>query len=282
MTEKMSAQLYSEPQRMETLEKCPLCDGLIWIAPLQPDPPCGLMQCSACGIVFVSPRPRADAVKPRYDEYYDNKFGTSNPRQERRSQRHVRRLNRYAGKPGRLLEIGCGEGYFLKAARESGWHVDGIESSPPRIQRAKEWFGLELQCTDIHSAAFQPGTFDAIAMFQWIERTHDPRALLRRVNELLKPGGVIVMSTPNVLAHALKGRDANRWHIPRHLFFFSPKTLTRAVEREGFEVLRKTLKFYAALEEKLNWEPWPDCGPFKGVTRELWTPFGLYLAARKK
>jgi SAM-dependent methyltransferase len=246
-------------RRLEQLDKCPLCDGAgLVAAPVQPEPPFGLTQCGACGIIFLSPRPPADAMNSYYDAFYDGDDRPVSARQQRRAQRHLARLQQYFPSPGRLLEIGAGDGYFLKTVRDAGWQVEGLEVSQPRVARALEWFGLRLRCCDLSAAGFEPASFDAVGMFQLLEHLHDPRALLQRVHALLKPRGIVMLSTPNVLAYARKHRDVNSWRIPRHLFFFSPRTLVRSVENCGFEVLRRPLKLYATLEERLNWRPWPN------------------------
>jgi SAM-dependent methyltransferase len=271
------------PQRLETLTACPLCGGnMLLAAPVQPQPPFGITQCAACGGIFLSPRPFADAMRKYYDEFYAADENAVSKRQERRAQRHFGRLMRYSGKPGRILEIGAGDGYLLNEAKKGGWQVEGLELSQPRVQRAKEWFGIDLQCADLQQAQLIPGSFDAVVMFQLIEHVHDPRGLLTRVNSLLRPGGVMMLSTPNVLAYSRKRRDVDSWRIPRHLFFFTPRTLVRTVERCGFDVLRRGMKLCATLEERLGWQPWPDAPLLAGVTRDLWTPFGLHLAARKQ
>jgi hypothetical protein len=92
---------------------------------------------------------------------------------------------------------------------------------------------------------------------------------------------VLALSTPNVLAYARKKRDVNSWRIPRHLFFFTPRSLVRSAEAAGFSVLRRSLRFHATLEERLGWQPWPASGPLANITRDLWTPFGLHMLARK-
>lgn len=189
---------------------------------------------------------------------------------------------RCAPAPGRLLDVGAGDGYFLNAARAGGWQVEGLELSQPRIARAQEWFGLALRCCELRAAPFPPASFDAVSMLQLLEHLHDPRAALTCARELLRPGGLVILSTPNVLAYARKSRAVNSWRIPRHLFFFSPRTLVGGVERAGFTVLRRSLKFFAALEEQLGWQPWPATGPLARATRDLWTPFGLHLVARKR
>ncbi|MGD0092881.1 MAG: class I SAM-dependent methyltransferase [Planctomycetota bacterium] len=193
---------------LETLNACPLCDAPGPLpAPVQPEGPCGLRQCQACGIVFVSPRPRVGAMKPYYDAKYQDATGERSPRQQRRAQRHLARLRRYHPVPGRVLEVGAGDGYFLNAARAAGWQVEGLELSEPRVARAREWFGLALYCCDLDAARFAPAEFDAIIMLQLLEHLHNPRAALQRAHELLRPGGVLVLSTPNVLAYGRKNRD---------------------------------------------------------------------------
>jgi SAM-dependent methyltransferase len=268
-------------RRLEELTSCRLCGAAeLKRAPAQPDPPFGLMQCQACGGICLSPRPPIEEMRHYYDEFYQGDR-EKDARQERRARRHFRRLARVTGKTGRLLEIGAGDGYFLDAARSAGWQVEGLELSAPRVEHAKRWFNLDLRAEDVLNAKLEPGSFDAVAMFQLIEHVHDPRKLLLRVNELLRPGGVLALSTPNVLAYARKKRDVNSWRIPRHLFFFTPRSLVRSAEAAGFSVLRRSLRFHATLEERLGWQPWPASGPLANITRDLWTPFGLHMLARK-
>jgi 2-polyprenyl-3-methyl-5-hydroxy-6-metoxy-1,4-benzoquinol methylase len=274
----------SKTPRLENVAACPLCGSdTLHAAPQQPDPPFGIKQCRKCGFIFLSPRPPVDEMKSYYDSFYEDPDSAQrNPRQQNRAQRHIRRLIRHASKPGRLLEVGAGDGYFLHAAREAGWQVEGLELSEPRIARAKEWFQLSLHCKELSAAPFEPGSFDAISMFQLIEHVHDPKAILNKASSLLRPGGLLMISTPNVLAYARKNRGVNSWRIPRHLFFFTPKTLVRSVENAGFSVLRRPLKFFAALEEQLGWQPWENTASVSRVTRDLWTPFGLHMVAQKQ
>lgn len=90
-----------------------------------------------------------------------------------------------------------------------------------------------------------------------------------------------MLSTPNVLAYGRKRRDVSTWQIPQHLFFFSPRTVVHAVESAGFTVVRRALRIFAALEKRWGWQPWPAGRPLARATRDLFTPFGLYLVARK-
>jgi SAM-dependent methyltransferase len=267
---------------LEVLYSCPLCGAPgAQDAPVQPQPPFGLKVCGACSIVYVSPRPVLSAMKAYYNTMYDAAMNQRSPRQERRARRHLSRLARYKPVPGRLLEVGAGDGYFLNAARVAGWEVEGLELSQPRVARARKWFGLTLHCCELAAAPFPPAHFDAVSMLQVLEHLHDPRAALRRAHELLRPGGLLILSSPNILAYGRKKRAVSSWQIPEHLFFFSPRTLVYAVEDASFMIVRRRLKFFAFLEKALRWAPWPTVTPGSLATRNLCSPFGLYLVARK-
>jgi len=268
---------------LESLSQCPLC-GLASMepAPQQPASPYGLMQCADCNIIFVSPRPSAGSIPAVYDAYYTNRFVEPTSKLQARAQRHVRRVLKYVPGPARILEVGAGDGYFLHELHRIGWTVEGVELAEPRVRRAREWFNLTLHNCDLISAPLEKGIFDVITMFQVIEHTNNPLAILRRANDLLKPGGLLLLSTPNVLSYPRRGRKVPRWNIPLHLFFFTPNTLVRAAEAAGFTVVRKTLKFQAKMERRFKWQPWPGSGSIIGrAAQTLITPFGLNLVARK-
>jgi 2-polyprenyl-3-methyl-5-hydroxy-6-metoxy-1,4-benzoquinol methylase len=214
-----------------------------------------------------------------YESFYERDETTPNARQQSRANRHFRRLRKMRPNPGCLLEVGAGDGYFLHAAKNAGWSVSGVELSAPRVQRAKQWFDLDLTLGNLSDASFAPASFDAAALFQLMEHVHDPRSILERVRTLLKPGGLLLISTPNVLAYVRKGRSVDTWRIPRHLFFFSPRTLVRLVEDCGFRPLGARIRLQVAAETRLNWQPWHKTKALSGFMRDLWTPFGLRLTA---
>ena len=272
----------SPAPKLEELRQCPLCGSPhIEVPPVQPNPPFGIRNCAACTAIFLSPRPPIEEMPQYYDEFY-KADREKNKRQELRARKHFRRLSRTQPKPGNLLEVGAGDGYFLNAARQAGWNVHGLELSQPRIEQAKKWFGLELCAQDLLKAELKPDSYDAVAMFQLIEHVHDPCALFKRVHQVLRPGGILMLSTPNVLVYARKKRDVNQWLIPRHLFFFTPRSLVGITENNGFQVLRQHLKFQAKLEENFGWKPWSSPSPLSGAIRNLCTPFALRLLARKR
>jgi len=147
---------------------------------------------------------------------------------------------------GRLLDIGCGNGQFLSRMRELGWEVVGVEPDPEAVHIAKEQFGLEVFEGSLEQVELPQNSFDAITMNHVIEHVPDPIGALAKCHRLLKPGGKLVIVTPNIqsLGSHLFGRYWRGWEVPRHLFLFSPKSLRMCAERAGLKVqeLRTTAK----------------------------------------
>jgi SAM-dependent methyltransferase len=139
--------------------------------------------------------------------------------------------------PGRLLDVGSGKGAFLAAARDAGWDVLGVESAPDAAEAARANFGVDVIVGDF--LAMRPlGTFDVVTMWHVLEHVTDPMGALERAAVSLKPGGRLVVSVPNsksLQAH-IGGEDWFHLDLPRHLFHFTPRSLTTLVERAGFRV----------------------------------------------
>jgi 2-polyprenyl-3-methyl-5-hydroxy-6-metoxy-1,4-benzoquinol methylase len=137
---------------------------------------------------------------------------------------------------GRLLEVGCGAGFLLKAAQRKGWDVVGLEVSAAAVEFVRNSLELEVhQCT-IHEAAFPAESFDAVAMFETIEHLFDPQETLQAVYRCLRPGGVIVLSTPNfnAISRYALGKSWSVVSPGEHLFYFTQYTLHRMLMQARF------------------------------------------------
>ncbi|HLK48715.1 MAG TPA: class I SAM-dependent methyltransferase [Bryobacteraceae bacterium] len=135
----------------------------------------------------------------------------------------------------RLLDVGSGYGFFRKAAEAGGWRTQGLEVSRHAIQVAKAEFGIDTFAGTLDDfARCRPDPFEVITLFDTIEHVTDPLSLVRTVSELLAPRGVCVIRTPNL--GALELRVFGGWYHSfkaEHLHYFSPESLTWALERGG-------------------------------------------------
>lgn len=152
------------------------------------------------------------------------------------------------GGPGRMLELGCGRGEFLKGALNRGWQAYGVEMTEDFIEVARS-YGVELECSPIEDCRALEQTYDVILLAAILEHLYDPMETLRRVAGALRPGGLLFVDVPNEssltmrmgnLYMRLRGRD---WAInlsptfsPFHVVGFSPNSLRRALESVGFRI----------------------------------------------
>jgi SAM-dependent methyltransferase len=139
------------------------------------------------------------------------------------------------GAEGRFLEIGCSTGELLDAA-SSLFTVVGVEADE-RTSRAASMRGLNVFNGALCDARFPDSHFDVAAMYHVIEHVPSPRRELRELRRIIKPGGWLILETPNIATVWYRLLGA-RWRqfIPDHIFFFTPQTITRLCESAGFEV----------------------------------------------
>jgi 2-polyprenyl-3-methyl-5-hydroxy-6-metoxy-1,4-benzoquinol methylase len=140
---------------------------------------------------------------------------------------------------GRLLDVGCGAGFFLDAARARGFEVAGLDLSPVPAFYARDALGLDVTVGSIYDFRAQDGSFDAVTIFQTIEHDPHPAALSRRLLELLKPGGVLMVTTPAAdgFVARVMGKRWFGYRNVEHVSFFSRRSLRHALEQAGFEML---------------------------------------------
>jgi 2-polyprenyl-3-methyl-5-hydroxy-6-metoxy-1,4-benzoquinol methylase len=141
--------------------------------------------------------------------------------------------------PGRLLDVGCGDGGFLNRARTAGWSVEGVEFDEKAVAGARDKYGVTVHHGDLISARFAEGSFDAITLNHVIEHLPDPLEVFAECKRILKPSGKVVMTTPNSssLGHRAFQGYWRGLEPPRHLFLFSAATLRDCARRSGLAVV---------------------------------------------
>jgi 2-polyprenyl-3-methyl-5-hydroxy-6-metoxy-1,4-benzoquinol methylase len=203
-------------------------------------------RCVRCGLVFATPRIAREEICKRYspsyfwDEYLPS-LGVVNQQFDLAAfdQRHAEMLGLIARRvppPGRMIEVGTGAGFFLKAAERAGWSCYGIEMSKDGVEFARNRLGLDVHQRTAEESRYPDGAADAAVMFEVVEHLVDPRRVLESVWRALRPGGVLTMSTPNFNAFSRRMLGP-QWTVIspiEHLYYFTESTLSRLLRRIGF------------------------------------------------
>jgi SAM-dependent methyltransferase len=144
-----------------------------------------------------------------------------------------------AEKRGALLDVGCGDGSFLKHMRALGWQISGVERDEVARDSARAQLEVDTIYPDLEAAgASRPEGFDVITLSHVIEHLLDPIDTLIACREVMKPGGSLVIATPNFKSRAHRHFGRNWLHLdpPRHIQLYDPDTLDALVRRAGFEI----------------------------------------------
>lgn len=250
-----------------------------------------LLSCRRCGHLYQSPRPTPEAIDRYYPDDYHVFQGAIEDepsrlrRVERRFGLHNRcaLLQRAAGRPGRLLDVGCATGIFLDGMRRRGWEVCGVEPSPAASEYARARFGLDVLTGRLEEAGHPPASFDAITLWDVLEHVHEPRRTLSDLARLLRPGGLLLLSLPNPdsLEARLLGPGWIGWDLPRHLNLFRPPLLRAALASHGLAVeqISSPIHGYATLVMSLEQRARARGGRPERVRRLLMAPPLRALAA---
>ena len=156
---------------------------------------------------------------------------------------NVREIQHY---PSRLLDVGCGVGFFLEVAKEQGWDVSGIETSQFASAYVRDRLGLDVSADDLAKADFPDNSFDLITMWDVIAHVTNPGDYLKKAGKLLKQDGLLVIKTPEHPLRLFKlasfislfTKSKGLLHIPAQIYHFTPEVLSGILRRSGFEVLK--------------------------------------------
>jgi 2-polyprenyl-3-methyl-5-hydroxy-6-metoxy-1,4-benzoquinol methylase len=210
-----------------------------------------LVQCSSCELIFIQPRPAAEAMSTIYPSNY---YAYNEEAGEHFFIKYFRdrvervKVRRYESLVERddaaLLDIGCGDGRLLEVIRRfapTAWQLAGIEIGEGAARRAAAK-AFEVRTGDFESLDISgwEERFDLALMHHVIEHVRDPRAVLRKVSALMAEGGVFSVETPDLRGwdfDLFRERYWGGYHIPRHFYLFNADTLTKLLREEGFEIL---------------------------------------------
>ncbi len=218
-------------QRIQVV--CPACGEATNASPLELFNGVSRYACAGCDLHFWHPVAMPDAAW--YETAYQGRDQTAMPLEPGH---RFFLADPKAPKRGRLLDLGCGTGNFLAAARDAGFDVTGVEFDSSAALYARQHYGLQkifAQRPEDFRAAHAHEQFDVVTFFEVLEHQEHPRQFLDVAKDCLAVGGFLALSVPN--------RD--RWqkgvesldYPPNHLTRWSPRSLRSFLERNGFEIL---------------------------------------------
>lgn len=234
-----------------------------------------LKRCCRCGTAFLDPRPTFADVGKAYATYYTHSGISSNQRRSLARRLYEMAKAGYLSSRwgysrgvslrqkllspllylhpgarvvtdfsimclsalpnGRVLDVGCGSGALVERLGNLGWHAEGVDLDEQAI-RAARTSNLTVRLGTLEEQRYLDGGFDAVTMSHVIEHVHDPLQLLRECRRILKPGGRLVVVTPNIssLGHRYFGASWLGLDPPRHLHIFTPSSLAELAKGAGF------------------------------------------------
>jgi len=206
------------------------------------------VKCLNCHLIYVNPIEKASKINGDY-----SKMGNTDApiiRQPRLSatESQVELVKKY--KDGaRLLDVGCGEGFFLFSASKAGYTTKGTEISQDAAAYARREFGLDVEAKPFEELRFPENHFDVVTLWQVLEHVPYPLTVLKEVHRILKPGGLLATSTPDIEGILAKIFRRKWWNVTRlHINQFTANTLTDMLNRAGFKnVFSTDYKEYISL-----------------------------------
>lgn len=208
------------------------------------------VRCTGCGVVYLDPRPAPAALPTIYpDDYYAYDFSAAmNPLvravKDRVDAAKVGLYRRLVPGPGRILDVGCGDGRILDMLARHGrsdWDLWGVEFGERAVAEARRK-GYTVVAGRFEDVALEPASFDLMIMNQLIEHVADPRAMIAKARAALRPGGHLVIETPNLDsldARLFRRRYWGGYHFPRHFTLFDARTLAATVRAGGLEPVER-------------------------------------------
>ncbi len=200
-------------------------------------------RCNNCSLVMQNPRPGPEKMADFYpDDYEPHIMAASGADLDniiagQESRREL--LERFTAR-GRNLDAGSGDGRFMLCLKRAGWDVEGCEFVERMANYQRDVLGLNVKGCDLITAKYPENRFDSVTFWSVLEHLYNPVATLTEVNRILKPGGVAVVGVPNF--HSLErlffGQYWYALSVPYHLFFFTPRTMKKIVDKAGLVIER--------------------------------------------
>jgi 2-polyprenyl-3-methyl-5-hydroxy-6-metoxy-1,4-benzoquinol methylase len=219
-----------------------------------------IARCSDCGLISYHPIPSEKELEDIYNDpaYFDNSYFLDEEKIKSNHYMHFQNAAELASRElkedGKILEIGPGTGRFIKMCKDRNLNIEAVEFSSQAAAELQEKFAVSVKTGDIEKAGLPENGYDMIVAFDVIEHCVDPTKWLNIINKALKDNGILVLSTISVknLLDTV-GRLMNSFGVskaveklypPYHLYYFTPDTLKRFLEKTNFELMIEVKENY--------------------------------------
>jgi 2-polyprenyl-3-methyl-5-hydroxy-6-metoxy-1,4-benzoquinol methylase len=197
-----------------------------------------MVRCASCGLVFADPPPETD-LEQAYADLEDPEYEEGNEYRLLQMRRLMWSITRRRSS-GTLLDVGAGTGLLVRAAQEAGFQAIGVEPSRRAATAARSLNGVEVLQGVLPHAGLGDARFDVITAVDVIEHVMNPVGLLRTMVGYLAPGGLLVVTTPDVSSWAPRVLGRRWWHCRlAHVCFFDPGSMQEAAERASLTIVGK-------------------------------------------
>lgn len=197
-----------------------------------------IVRCLKCGLVYINPQERIKKIYFMYRNMEDESYLREENGRRQAARIVLKKISRYISQ-GKILDIGCATGFLLDEAQKQNWEAYGIELSRWAVNFARDKLHLDIFEGTLKKARFPYNYFDAVVMLDSIEHLTNPLETFKEIRRILKPNGILCVSTPDIDSFLSRILGARWWGIKHsHLYYFSKRTLTKMLGVAGFSVIK--------------------------------------------
>ncbi len=195
-----------------------------------------LVRCRECDLQYLNPRLRSNIVLEAYSSGSDDNYVSQVQARERTFKKCLETIERYVPQRGKILDVGTGAGAFLYVAKSGGWQVAGCEPNRWLCEWGKGHYDVPIHAGTPFDMNLKDASFDVVTLWDVLEHTSDPKALLQECRRILKPKGLLAVNYPDIgsLVARLMGR---KWVflLSVHLYYFTSGSVSKMLIRTGFQ-----------------------------------------------
>ncbi len=203
-----------------------------------------IVRCRHCGLMYVNPRIKPEIVIGAYGDAVDELYVSQEEGRKKTFVKALRLVEKYAPNKGKILDVGAAAGFFLDTAKQSGWETYGVEPSKWMAKWGNDRFHVNIKAGTLKEAGFPDDYFDVVTMWDVLEHTSDPMGELAEANRVLKKGGILIINYPNAGSSLAKLFRSKWWFfLSVHLYYFTPRTVSRMLAKNNFHPLKSGRHF---------------------------------------